>query len=140
MEDNTATQKIFHLASETIEDFISWFAFQNHRALKAAKEDEQEKSSLLGTDLPRSVIHQIHQKMKPQKIEEWTYTKLVTALKPIYTTKKFDIGASIAFIMKKQRDGESIENQSRALNELGNQCEYKECCRSRLFRDNFLAG
>jgi len=64
----------------------------------------------------------------------------VTNLKAIYSAQKSAIGASVTFIRRKQREGENIEGYSRALNDLGSQCEYKDCCRSRLVRDQFIAG
>lgn len=33
------------------------------------------------------------------------------------------------------KNDESIKSYSRALDDLGNQCEYKDCCRSELLRE-----
>jgi hypothetical protein len=73
-------------------------------------------------------------------LEEATYAELQEQLKAVFSTKKSTIGASVSFIRRKQLDGESIEAYSMALNDLGSQCQYNECCRSRLLRDKIIAG
>lgn len=60
------------------------------RALKVASEDEQGEASLLGWCLPRSVITQTQQNIKPWIIETSTYDEFVTILKAIYSTQKSD--------------------------------------------------
>ena len=137
---DAAEQKLFHPSSESIEEFLSRFNFQNYKRLKDAKDDDKEKASLLGSCLPRQVITQIQQKLRPKILEEATYAELQEQLKAVFSTKKSTIGASVSFIRRKQLDGESIEAYSMALNDLGSQCKYNECCRSRLLRDQFIAG
>ena len=131
---------MFQPDMEVIEDFLSRFEFQNYQALTAAEDNEQLKASLLGLWLPTSVINQIQQKIKPRDLKQETYTELVATLKATYSTQKSAIGASVQFIKRKQRENETIESYARSLNELGSQCEYSDCCRSRLLRDQFIAG
>ena len=57
-----------------------------------------------------------------------------------YRQKKTFIGASVAFINRKQKSDESIEEYSKSLNELAAQCNYKSCCRDERLRDIFLSG
>lgn len=137
---NGHSQRMFQPDMEVIEDFLSRFEFQNYQALTAAEDNEQLKASLLGLWLPTSVINQIQQKIKPRDLKQETYTELVATLKATYSTQKSAIGASVQFIKRKQRENETIESYARSLNELGSQCEYSDCCRSRLLRDQFIAG
>lgn len=51
----------------------------------------------------------------------------VTNLTAIYSTQKTAIGASVPFVSRKQ--GRRVDqNDSRALNVLGNLFEYQDCC------------
>lgn len=124
-EENIQAPKMFHPNSDAIEDFLFRFAFQNYIVLTAVKQYEQEKASRIGSCLPRSVNNQTHHKVKARDIETTICTELVTIVKAIHSTQKSAIGTLASCIRRKQKDGESIESFSRALNNSGNQCENK---------------
>ena len=46
----------------------------------------------------------------------------------------------MSFLNRKQKQQESIEEFSKALNQLASQCNFNDCCRDRLIRDVFLSG
>lgn len=132
--------KLFEPERESVENFLSRFAFSNRKLLRAAKDDPLEQAGLLGDFLPKTVILEVQQKLQPKVIQDATFDDLIKILKASYSTKKSTVGAALAFFKRTQQVGESLESYARALNDLANQCGYEENTRERNLRDQFIAG
>lgn len=64
----------------TIKDFLSRFVFLNYRALEVAREDNQEKASLLGSWLLVMKFHSLNRIQSQRTSKTSTYTKLITSI------------------------------------------------------------
>ena len=139
--------KVFQPEIETVEEFIERFKVMNHDKLRIKNEagvvqsvSEEHKAMLFANCLPVNVITDIQRRLKPTLLSNAKYAELETHLISLFSTKKSVIGASVAFLTRKQQPGESIEGYAKVLNELASQCSYEEECRKRVLRDAFVTG
>ena len=132
--------KVFQPMIESVEEFLDRFEVQNAAALLKAGEDDSKKASLLSTVLPVNVLTDIQRRLKPTRLTQATYNNIRDNLISSYTIKKSVIGAAVNFVNRKQKVHETIEEYSKALNELASKCNYSDCCRDRLIRDVFISG
>ena len=139
MSDNPINNKHFQPELETVSEFLERFKIQNYKVLKDNK-DELDKAMLLANALPVNILTDIQRRLKPAKLSETKYEEIEKHLISLHSTKKSIIGASVAFLNRKQQAGESIECFAKSLNELASQCAYESCCRDRMLRDAFVSG
>lgn len=132
--------RVFKTDVETVEEFIERFKLQNRQALHKARNDSLTRASLLANSLPVEILANIQRRLKPIPISDATYEDIEENLIAAYGVKKSIIGAAVAFLSRRQKSQETIEDYSKCLNELSSQCNYSECCRGRLLRDVFIQG
>ena len=130
----------FNPEQETIDEFIERFEVLNLERLEAAGNNEKKRAAVLIKALPVPVITDLQRRIKPIKLSDATYAQLAEKLTSQYAIKKSIVGASVQFLNRKQKAGESIENYARILNDLANNCKYRSCCIDRLLRDGFISG
>ena len=135
-----SNNKIFQPDLESVSEFLERFKLQNHTILEEKKEDNKSRAMLLANALPVDILTDIQRKLKPKKLSETTYEEIENHLTSLHSTKKSIIGAAVAFLHRRQQNGESIENFAKSLNELASQCNYSDCCRDRMLRDAFVSG
>lgn len=135
--DLTNYSKCFNPKLESVDEFIARFKLQNKKALAA---EDSDGATLIANSLPINIITDLQRRLQPISINDATYDQIETHLLAAYRQKKTFIGASVAFINRKQKTDESIEEYSKSLNELATQCKYKVCCRDEILRDIFLSG
>ena len=135
-----ANPKCFNPEIESVDEFLQRFLLQNAKEIKAVKDDSNEKAILLANALPVQVITDLQRRLKPVLLTQATYEQLETHLTSSYGVKKSLIGASVAFLTRKQKQHESIETYSKILNELASHCGYADASRDRLLRDAFVCG
>ena len=141
MSDHHDDKRCFQPEQETVEEFIERFKTQNFDRLSALKDtDIQKKAMLLAKYLPVNVLTDIQRRLKPVALSAATYDQIETQLVSLYSTKKSLIGASVSFLSRRQLSSETIVSYGSALNQLADQCNYKECCRDRMVRDVFICG
>ena len=139
MSDND-NSKVYAPSIESVEEFIQRFKLQNNDKLTAASANPTKCAMLLANCLPITILTDIQRRLKPKLLTNATYEELEANLLGSYGVKKSIIGAAVAFLNRKQKPQESIENYSKVLNELASQCKYLDCCRDRMLRDVFLSG
>ena len=79
----------------------------------------------------------IQRRFKPKLLTDATYEDLEANLRGSYGVNKSIIVLAVAFLNRKQKPQESIENYSKVLNELASQCKYLDCCTDRMLGDVF---
>ena len=131
--------KVFRPESESIHEFIERFKTQNYLAMQKS-DDDKYKAMLLANAIPVDILTDIQRRLKPKLLSAATYEEIERHLTEMHSTKKSVIGASVAFMNRKQLSSETIENYAKTLNELASLCNYTECCRDRLIRDRFVSG
>ena len=134
----SSSNKIFQPELESVSDFLERFKLQNFFLLE--EKDDKKKAISLANALPVDILTDIQRRLKPKKLSGATFLEIESHLTSLHTTKKSIIGASVAFLHRRQHSGESIENFAKSLNELASQCNYSECCRDRMLRDVFVLG
>ena len=132
--------KVFHPDIESVEEFMQRFKLQNNDVLSKSQKDTQKQAMHLPNALPIDVLTNIQRRLKPTLLTDATYEEIEENLVASYGVKKSLVGASVSFLNRKQKQQESIEEFSKALNQLASQCNFKDCCRDRLIRDVFLSG
>ena len=130
----------FNPEQETCSEFLERFTVQNSDQLTKAGADDKKKAAVLIKALPIPVITDLQRRIKPTKLSDATYSELEGKLTAQFETKKSLVGASVQFLNRKQKSGETIENYARVLNDLASNCKYNDCCRDRLLRDAFISG
>ena len=125
---------------ETISEFLERLQVQFSDILGVESVADSKKSTVLIKALPVNIITDLQRGLKPKKLSEATFSEIKTKLEEQFKVKKSIIGASVSFISRKQKQGESIEQYAQALNHLADDCNYSACCRSRYLRDIFVAG
>ena len=136
---DSRNNKTFQSELESVTEFLERFKVQNFKLLIDNK-DDKHKAMLLANALPVDVLTDIQRRLKPTKLSDATYAQIESHLTSLHSVKKSIIGASVAFLHRKQQPNESIENFAKHLNELASQCDYEECCRDRMLRDVFVSG
>ena len=141
MADNNGVpaNKNFQPDIESVEEFLERFKVQNFQKLSSIKDDKQ-KAMLLANVLPVDILVDIQRRLKPKKLSEATYDEIEAHLTSLHSTKKSVIGASVAFLHRKQLPNESIESFAKQLNDLASACSYEACCLDRMLRDVFVSG
>lgn len=130
----------FDRNSESISEFLIRFKLQCSEVLGRAKNSNQKQIAILSRALPVSIITDLQRKLKPVSLAETDYDTVEEILISTYEQKISTVSAAVKFFNRKQQQEESIEDYSRALNELATHCYYDECCRDRLLKDVFVAG
>ena len=136
---NEFTNKTFQSEIESVSEFLERFKVQNFKLINESKND-QTKAMLLANALPVDVLTDIQRRLKPKKLSQATYDEIEQHLTSLHSTKKSVIGASVAFLHRKQQPNESIENFAKKLNDLASQCSYDSGFLDRLLRDVFVSG
>ena len=139
------SSRLFNPDIETIEDFLERFKLQNRDKLAVKKPadkigESNHKAMILANSLPVFVLSEIQRRLKPITLTQANYEDLEKRLISSYGVKKSAIGATVNFLTRKQKAGESLETYAKVLNDLAAQCDYKECCRDRMLRDSFISG
>ena len=136
---DTKNNKCFQPEVESVSEFLERFSVQNYKVINEDK-DDKNKAMLLANALPVDVLTDIQRRLKPKKLSDAAYADLETQLTGLHSSKRSIIGASVAFLHRKQNQHESLESFAKSLNELASQCDYKDCCRDRMLRDQFVSG
>lgn len=130
----------FDAEIETLSEFLERFNLQCADSLHKARNNDQQKLSILMKALPVRVITDLQRRMKPVSLSTALYDEVIEKLKSQFEVTKSIVGATYKLLSRKQQPDESLESYSRALNDLASDCEYKDCCRDRIVRDVFIFG
>ena len=107
---------------ESVTEFLQRFKVQNATVLEGAT--DSKKAAILCRSLPVPVITDVQRRIKPTLLTAATYDQIEEQLKAQFDVKKSIIGAAVMFINRKQRQGESIEDYAKVLNNLASNCNY----------------
>ena len=125
---------------ETVEEFIQRFQVQNAEKIIQVEDDQKKKAMILAQALPVKILTDIQRCIKPKLLTDSTYEEIEEHLIASFGVKKSVIGASVSFLTRKQKAGETIEVYAKSLNDLASHCGYRDCCRNRMLRDAFISG